>query len=103
MAARVGHNSFRMSDEHRLKIANSTILRCLIEHAEGTREMSSTQVAAWLGLLRKVLPDLAIVEMSGEVQHSFVARIPEPAANATEWLASQAPKQLNLKAEPKKV
>jgi len=65
--------------------------------------MSSTQVAAGLGLLRKVLPDLAIVEMSGEVQHSFVARIPEPAANATEWLASQAPKQLDLKAEPKKV
>ena len=43
------------------------------------------------------------IELGGNVEHSFVARIPEPAANATEWLASQAPKQLDLKAEPKKV
>lgn len=94
MAARIGHNSFRMSDEHRLKIANSNILKCLIQHAEGTREMTATQVAAGLGLLRKVLPDLAIVEMTGEVEHRFVARIPEPAANASEWLADQRPKRI---------
>lgn len=48
-----------MSDEHRTKIANSQILKCLIEHVEGKRDMSATQVTAGLGLLKKVMPDLA--------------------------------------------
>ena len=58
---------FRMSDEHRVKIQNSNILNSLIEHVEGKREMSATQVSAGLGLLKKVLPDLSSVEMSAEV------------------------------------
>lgn len=56
---------FTMSPEHRAKIQNSNILNALIEHVEGTREMSATQVTAGLGLLKKCLPDLASVEMSG--------------------------------------
>ena len=56
-----------MSDDHRVKIQNSNILNALIEHVEGKREMSATQVSAGLGLLRKVLPDLASVEHSGTV------------------------------------
>jgi len=48
-----------MSDEHRVKIQNSNILNALIEHVQGEREMSATQVSAGLGLLRKVMPDLA--------------------------------------------
>jgi hypothetical protein len=48
-----------MSNEHRVKIQNSNILNALIEHVEGNREMSPTQVSAGLGLLKKVLPDLA--------------------------------------------
>lgn len=48
-----------MSNEHRVKIQNSNILNALIEHIEGARDMSATQVSAGLGLLRKVLPDLA--------------------------------------------
>lgn len=55
-----------MSNEHRVKIQNSNILNALIEHAEGTREMSSTQVTAGLGLLRKALPDLSAMEVVGE-------------------------------------
>lgn len=50
---------FRMTEEHRVKIKNSNILNALIEHVEGSREMSATQVSAGLGLLRKVMPDLA--------------------------------------------
>jgi hypothetical protein len=66
MAARRGRTAgFIMSDEHRLKIQNSNILRCLIAHAEGTREMSATQVSAGMGLLRKVLPDLSTIEVGG--------------------------------------
>ena len=56
---------FRMSDEHRSKIAKSQILNALIEHSEGRREMSATQVTAGLGLLRKVLPDLQAVTLEG--------------------------------------
>ena len=59
MAQRGRKAGFTMSNEHRVKIQNSNILNALIEHVEGVREMSSTQVTAGLGLLRKVLPDLA--------------------------------------------
>jgi hypothetical protein len=57
---------FKMPEEHRLKIANSNILRALIEHACGEREMSPSQVTAGLGLLKKVLPDLQAITHSGD-------------------------------------
>lgn len=57
---------FTMTEEHRVKIQNSNILNALVEHVEGRREMSSTQVSAGLGLLRKVLPDLSSTEVSGK-------------------------------------
>lgn len=59
MSSRGRKSGFKMTDEHRVKIQNSNILNALIEHVEGKREMSSTQVSAGLGLLRKVLPDLS--------------------------------------------
>lgn len=55
-----------MSNEHRVKIQNSNVLNALIEHAEGKREMSATQVSAGLGLLKKALPDLASVTIGGD-------------------------------------
>ncbi len=66
MAERGRHPGFRMSDEHRVKIQNSNILNALIEHATGAREMSATQVSAGLGLLRKVMPDLATTTIQGD-------------------------------------
>jgi hypothetical protein len=57
---------FRMSDEHRVKIQNSNILNALVEHVEGAREMSATQVSAGIALLKKVLPDLSAVAHSGD-------------------------------------
>lgn len=59
MPARGRKPGFTMSNEHRVKIQNSNILKVLIEHVEGKRDMSATQVSAGLGLLKKVLPDLA--------------------------------------------
>ena len=53
-----------MSEEHRVKIANSNILNALIEHAVGKRDMSATQVSAGLGLLRKTLPDLSAIDQT---------------------------------------
>lgn len=55
---------FRMSEDHRVKIANSNILNALIEHAEGKREMSASQVQAGLGLVKKILPDLSSVDQT---------------------------------------
>jgi hypothetical protein len=67
MAAKRGRTAgFTMSPEHRVKIQNSNILNVLIEHVQGTREMSSTQVTAGIALLKKVLPDLQTVEHKGD-------------------------------------
>jgi hypothetical protein len=65
MAQRGRQPGFRMSDEHRVKIQNSNILNALIEHAEGRREMSSTQVTAGLGLLDRVMPKLQATTIEG--------------------------------------
>ena len=66
MSERGRKPGFRMPEEHRVKIQNSNILNALIEHVQGEREMSATQVSAGLGLLRKVLPDMAAVAVSGD-------------------------------------
>lgn len=60
---------FKMPEEHRTKIANSKILNRLIDHAEGKVEMSPTQVTAALGLLKKCLPDLSNVTVSGDEEN----------------------------------
>jgi len=55
-----------MSDAHRVKIQNSNILSSLIKHVEGKQEMSGTQVSAGIALLKKVLPDMQSVTLSGD-------------------------------------
>lgn len=66
VAERGRQPGFRMSDEHRGKIKNSNILNALIEHVQGDRDMSATQVSAGLGLLKKVMPDLSATQHSGD-------------------------------------
>ena len=66
MADRGRAPGFRMSDEHRVKIQNSNILNALIEHVQGQRDMSSTQVSAGVALLRKVMPDLQAITVGGD-------------------------------------
>lgn len=56
---------FRMTEEHRTKIANSQILNRLIRAAEGEIDISATQASIGLGLLRKVMPDLASTALTG--------------------------------------
>lgn len=65
MAQRGRKPGFVMSDEHRVKIQNSNVLNALLEHVEGKREMSSTQVTAGIALLKKVMPDLQSVQHEG--------------------------------------
>jgi hypothetical protein len=55
-----------MSNAHRDKIRNSNILTALIEHAEGQRDMSPSQVTAGLGLLKKALPDVQTITLQGD-------------------------------------
>lgn len=55
-----------MTSDHRVKIQNSNILNALIEHVEGKRDMSATQVTAGLGLLKKIMPDLAATADMGD-------------------------------------
>jgi hypothetical protein len=50
----------------RQKIQNSKVLNRLIQHVEGELKLDKSQVSAGLGLLKKVLPDLASVEVSGD-------------------------------------
>ena len=90
--ARGRQPGFIMGDEHRVKIKNSNILNALIEHVEGLREMSASQVSAGVALLRKVLPDMVAVEHSGEVVTSKVIRAPSLASTAETWAAEHAPK-----------
>ena len=79
---------FTMPDEHRTKISNSKILNRLVDHVEGKIEMSATQVTAGVALLRKIMPDLQAVEMSGEtaVVHTVVSTLP----TAEEWEAEHS-------------
>tara|TARA_R110000868_G_C10964904_1_gene769001 strand:- start:6191 stop:6436 length:246 start_codon:yes stop_codon:yes gene_type:complete len=72
---------FKMPEEHRDKIKNSNILNALIEHTCGTRDMSATQVSAGLGLLKKCLPDLAAVQVSGDSEN--------PVKMTIEWKSNQ--------------
>jgi hypothetical protein len=82
-----------MSEAHRVKIQNSNILNALIEHIEGKREMSATQVSAGLGLLRKVLPDLSQADNTTEVVHRYVVRLPEKAKSSKAWQEQHSPNE----------
>ena len=88
MAVRRGRVAgFAMGDEHRAKIANSQILKHLIEHSLGARDMSATQVQAAIALIRKILPDLQAIEVQGDVvQHVISERL----LTAAEWAAQHS-------------
>jgi len=66
---------FKMTEAHRDKIRNSNILNALVEHVEGRREMSSTQVTAGLGLLKKVMPDVTYSQHGGDEEAPIIHRI----------------------------
>ena len=55
-------------DETRKKIDATRLITRLLNHALGKNKMTTTQVTAGLGLLRKVLPDLSNVEVQAEVR-----------------------------------
>lgn len=50
------------------KIQAEKLIKKLENHALADEEMSSSQVTAALGLLKKRVPDLSAVEHSGEIE-----------------------------------
>lgn len=66
----------------RQRIRTGLLTRRLTDHALGKQDMSATQVAAALGLLKKTLPDLSATEFSGELRHRDVSDEP---LTAEQW------------------
>jgi hypothetical protein len=74
MAGRGRQPGFQMGAEHRTKIANSKVLKHLIDHATGKRDMTSTQVTAALGLLDRVMPKLQSTTLDGDVSTTIIRK-----------------------------
>jgi len=72
-------------EEARRKIKISQLVNRLTNHVLGKVEMSSTQVTAASVLLKKVLPDLTSTELTGDVNHNYVAMMPNSAETTEEW------------------
>lgn len=64
MAARI--RKVRNDEEHRARIRTTQLIKRLTAHVLGQVEMVPSQVTAALGLLRKTLPDLANMTISGD-------------------------------------
>lgn len=78
----------------RARIRAGGIAKLLEDHILGKRDMSKTQVAAAVALLRLVIPQQASIEHSGEVKHSYVARMPEVANTTEQWQQQYSPATL---------
>jgi hypothetical protein len=94
MAGKGRPGGFRMDDSHRVKIQNSNILNALVEHVEGKREMSATQVSAGVALLKKVMPDLQAMTLTGageNGEHLHKVSADEAFARIASRLAGIAP------------
>ncbi len=94
MAARV--NKIRHDENTRFKIQADRIIDRLQQFIEGKVELSAPQVTAALGLLKKRLPDLGSVELSGEVSIPYVARIPSASETIDEWQDQHVPQPHKL-------
>lgn len=74
-------NAMRI-EEARQKIRTTQLINRLQDHALGKVDMSSTQVKSVEVLLRKALPDLATVEMTGRDGGAIEVRDTSPVESA---------------------
>ena len=63
MAARL---NLRQLDSVRETIKGSQLVNSLQKHINGDLEMRPSQVTAALGLLKKIIPDLAVTQITGD-------------------------------------
>jgi hypothetical protein len=89
MPARI--RKIRHDEETRNKIKAAYLINRLTKFVAGEVKLESAQVTAALGLLRKVVPDMQSVEHSGEVQKTYVVRMPARPESMEEWQKRYAP------------
>lgn len=77
MAARTGPLTETKLDEMRRRIKATLLLKKLEDHALGLGniEMSATQIRAAETCLRKAIPDLSAVQISGDPNNPLVHKI----------------------------
>ncbi len=85
MARRGRTAGFSMGPEHRDKIAKSNIVNRFIKASLGEITVDSVQAGLLIAAVRKIVPDLAAVEHTGEVQQTYVAMMPSSVADLQEW------------------
>lgn len=54
-------------------------------------EIDTNRMAAIKILLAKTLPDLSSVEINGDMNHHYVARMPDAAQTSDEWQEQHSP------------
>lgn len=91
MPARI--RKIRHDEDTRLRIKVGNIINRLQKCIDGTVTLTSEQIRCAQILLAKALPDLTSVEHSGEVQKTYVVRMPGNPADLTEWHKQYAPNQ----------
>lgn len=79
-------------DEVRAKIQTSQLINRLIACSMGSIELTQVQLGAIKILIDKVLPNLASVEVSGEIQHRYAVEVPAPALSVEAWSQAQTPR-----------
>ena len=89
MAARI--HKIKHDEDTRAKIQVGNIITYLHGHIEGVKELSATQLKACEILLRKALPDLTSVEVSGEITTHKVIRAPAIATTTEIWSETHNP------------
>jgi len=92
MAARI--NKIRHDENTRAKIQAGNIIDRLEKLIAGEVDMKPHAVTAALGLLKKVLPDVTSVEISGEISTSKVIRAPAVASTGQDWMKDHVPQAL---------
>lgn len=92
MAAR--KNKVTIGETWREKIRVAMLINRLHDCAFGKIELSASQLKAIEILLRKVAPDLAVIEHTGEITYSYIRGVPE-IEDAEAWQAQRTIPQLN--------
>ena len=92
MAARTlkGTKERPWDDKIRARIRGSMLANRLRDHVRGKIELTPTQVRSAEILLKKVLPDLAIMEIKGEITQNYIVHMPSPVVDLSEWRIQEA-------------
>jgi hypothetical protein len=84
----------RHDEDTRSKIQAAYLINRLTDFVSGKVDLSSAQVTAALGLLKKTTPDLQSVEHSGEISTPYVIEAPASVGSLSEWASQHAPKAI---------